>query len=130
MTFLDTDICIAILRGKEPSLEERLQRVPISKIALPSIVVAELWVGVQKSMNPQNAERKLEIFLQDIPTIPFEAATAKKYGEIRTELERKGITIGANDLLIAATALENGARLVTRNHREYARVEGLTVDVW
>ena len=39
-------------------------------------------------------------------------------------------TSGPYDLLIAATALEHGATLVTNNVREFARVPGLMVEDW
>ncbi len=38
--------------------------------------------------------------------------------------------IGGNDLLIAATAVVNGATLVTRNVGEFSRVAGLAVEDW
>ncbi len=130
ITFLDTDICITILRGKDPSVESKLRELSITAIEIPSIVVAELWVGVYKSNDPTNAERKLDLFLRDLPTAPFDESTARKYGEIRANLERNGKVIGGNDLLIAATVLVREGRLITRNKREYARVPGLPIEVW
>jgi len=128
--FLDTDICIAILRGKEPDLESRLKTLPMASVELSSVVVAELWVGVEKSISPAKAEKKLETFLRDLSTVPFDGAAARKYGEIRADLEKRGISIGGNDLLIAATTLEKGGTLITRNRREYERVQGLQIEVW
>lgn len=49
---------------------------------------------------------------------------------MRAVLERKGTPIGANDLWIAAHALSLGLTLVTRNAREFSRVEGLRVEHW
>jgi len=46
------------------------------------------------------------------------------------ELERKGGTIGAHDLLIASIAVANGLILVTHNTAEFGRVRGLTVQDW
>lgn len=45
-------------------------------------------------------------------------------------MQRRGSTIGAHDLLIAATAVAHGLSLATRNVREFRRVPGLTVSVW
>jgi tRNA(fMet)-specific endonuclease VapC len=127
---LDTDICIGVLRGKEPDLHAKLKSFPIAAVALPSIVVAELWVGVEKSTHPTVAKKKLEIFLRDLPTLPFGDKEAQIYGVIRADLEKKGISIGANDLLIAATVLEAKGKLITRNHREYSRIKSLDIEVW
>jgi tRNA(fMet)-specific endonuclease VapC len=49
---------------------------------------------------------------------------------LRADLEKKGVPIGAYDLLIAAHALTLGLTLVTNNLREFARVEGLRLDNW
>jgi tRNA(fMet)-specific endonuclease VapC len=130
ITFFDTDICIAILRGKEPELEARLKTLPMESVALSAVVVGELWVGVEKSLFPETAKKKLQTFLRDLPTVSFDEYAAKKYGEIRAILEKRGISIGGNDLLIAATVCEQGARLITRNRRDYERVPGLHIEVW
>ena len=69
-------------------------------------------------------------FLSPFKIAPFDSRCAEHYGRIRATLASKGKTIVPNDLLIAATALANGAVLVTRNAREFQRVPGLTVEVW
>jgi tRNA(fMet)-specific endonuclease VapC len=40
------------------------------------------------------------------------------------------LNVGSNDLRIAATALEIGAAVVTRNLRDYSRVPGLQIETW
>jgi tRNA(fMet)-specific endonuclease VapC len=45
-------------------------------------------------------------------------------------LEARGLPIGPLDVLIAGTALAHGATLVTRNLREFSRVEGLKLENW
>jgi len=45
-------------------------------------------------------------------------------------LERAGTPIGVLDTLIAGTALRHGATLVTRNLKEFERIEGLAVEDW
>lgn len=52
------------------------------------------------------------------------------YGLIRHDLERKGMTIGSMDLLIAAHALALDAKLVSNNREHFSRVAGLTVVAW
>ena len=45
-------------------------------------------------------------------------------------LEKQGEPIGSMDLLIAAHALSLDVRLVTRNVREFGRVQGLRFEDW
>ena len=60
----------------------------------------------------------------------LEAPVDAIYGDLRADLERRGIGIGANDLWIAAHTLSLGLTLVTANQREFARVPGLTIENW
>ena len=53
-----------------------------------------------------------------------------EYGEIRSDLARKGTPIGPNDLMIAAIASVHELTLITHNTREFNRVTGLKVEDW
>jgi len=75
---------------------------------------------------PENLALLDELFA-DFESLSFEDDAARKYGEIRSDLARKGTPIGPNDLMIAAIASIYGAILVTHNAREFTRVTGLTV---
>ena len=56
--------------------------------------------------------------------------SATTYGAIRADLERQGIPIGPNDLMIAAITLASGSILVTHNTREFGRVGDLKLEDW
>lgn len=62
--------------------------------------------------------------------LPFDAGASRRAAEIRHALEKRGEGIGPLDTLIAATALANNATLITRNGREFARVQGLKLLDW
>ena len=53
--------------------------------------------------------------------------TSRRYSAITRELRSKGQLIGTNDLWIAASALEHGETLVTRNVDEFRRVPSLSI---
>ena len=62
--------------------------------------------------------------------IAHRQATAAHAARIRVALEAAGTPIGPHDTLIAATALRHQAALVTRNVREFSRVQGLQWLSW
>jgi len=86
--------------------------------------------GAEKSLKREDNHLKISAFLLPFEIIPFDSAGAECYGKIKAVLEKKGMLIGPNDLLIAATALANNAVLVTDNTNEFNRVEGLVVENW
>ena len=62
--------------------------------------------------------------------LPFDDRAAAAYGPVRADLERRGVSIGSMDLMIAAHALNLDVTLVTHKTREFSRVEGLRVETW
>lgn len=127
---LDTNICVAFLNGGDTSIRDRLLALSPSDVFLCSIVKAELLYGARKSARVDaNLARLTELFAA-MESIPFDDSAAGHYGLLRAQLEAVGTPIGANDMMIAATALAAGVTLVTRNQREFARVAGLAVENW
>jgi tRNA(fMet)-specific endonuclease VapC len=126
---LDTSTVVDYLRGRG-RVAERLFSTPIGDVRLPSIVLYELEVGVEKSQAADRRRRDLKELAEALVVLPFGAAEARTAARIRTTLEAAGRSIGPHDVLIAATALTNGAVLVTHNVREFRRVEGLQLEDW
>lgn len=129
LRFLDTDICIAFLRGSSSSLRDRLLKFPKSTLRLPAIVVAELYLGLEKSMSRPHAAA-IRQFVGSFEIAPFAQPAAAQYGRIRALLESKGLPIGANDLVVAATVMAEKGILVTGNMREFKKVSGLKLENW
>lgn len=127
---LDTDICVQLLRGQAPRLLRRLRRRKVDEAAISSITLAELQYGAAKSARPGHHAMLLAQFLAPLAIAPFDGVAAEVYGKVRTALERQGVPIGPLDTLIAAHALSLDGTLVTRNEREFRRVEGLRVENW
>jgi tRNA(fMet)-specific endonuclease VapC len=127
---LDTNICSYIIRNRPQSIKEKFQEVEQNHtVALSSIVVSELLYGVTKKDSPK-LMRVVSAFIDNFIIYDYSKISAQSYGNIRTDLEKKGKIIGANDLLIASHALSLGAVLVTNNRREFERVEGLVLEDW
>lgn len=130
MYFLDSDICINLLRGRLPETYKRLKRSNPKLFGIPAVVAAELRTGALKSDDPEGNLLLLETFLTPFQIIPFDGNCAISYSKIRAKLESNGQPIGPNDLLIAATAIANNAVLITGNIREFIRVENLDIENW
>ena len=60
----------------------------------------------------------------------FDEKASNIYGGVRAELERKGLVIGAMDMLIAAHAISLDLILVTNNVKEFSRIPNLRLENW
>jgi predicted nucleic acid-binding protein len=52
-------------------------------------------------------------------------STLQQFARIRGRLRQQGTPIGELDILVAATALQHGLTIVTRNRRHFDRIPGL-----
>ena len=86
--------------------------------------------GAEKSAMRTKVIEVLQEFISLVQVLPLSTEVAQTYGSIRANLEVKGISIGGNDLWIAAHAKTAGLTLVTNNEREFRRIPGLKVQNW
>ncbi len=127
---LDTNICIYAMKNKPEKVLQRLKEEINDGVCISSITLAELEYGMKHSSNPAKNEQALLRFLLPFDVLPFGAAAASEYGEIRAYLQKAGTPIGAMDILIAAHAKSEDIVLVTNNTREFERVVGLELENW
>ncbi len=130
MFLLDTNLCIHLIKRRSPRVLERLTSLSPVEVAISSITLTELELGVAKSPYAEQNRRALDLFTAPLEIASFDAASARQYGQLRADLERRGKPFGGLDLLIAAHALAMGATLVTNNVREFAHVAGLAIESW
>ena len=128
--FLDTNICIAIIKKCPLGVKKKLIRTAVGEVAISSIVLAELWYGIELSQKKQENQAALHDFLQYINVLDWPERAGREYGRIRAQLKQKGTLIGANDLFIAAHALALDLTLVSDNTREFLRVPDLKLENW
>ncbi len=129
MYVLDTNTLIYFFKGLGAVAENLLAKTP-KEIAIPSIVIFELEIGIAKSTSPRKRKQQLEELESSIQILPFGHSEALAAASIRTTLEKQGQLIGPYDILIAAIALSNKGILVTHNRKEFARVKGLLLEDW
>lgn len=90
----------------------------------------ELQAGIAKSSSPEKRTQQLAELTSVVQVLPFDRRAANAAAELRADLERTGRPIAPCDTLIAGTALAHGAVLVSRNIREFDRIEALRVEDW
>lgn len=129
---LDSDTCIALLRGKLPGPRRRVAACLNEGRALHVSVISlhELWFGVAGSDRPESGAAELAHLTGILHVLSLEPEDARVAAEIRLSLKRSGTPIGPFDMLIAGQALARNMTLVTGNRREFARVDGLRLESW
>ena len=128
MILLDTNVVVAFLNG-DKSVLKRI-RVEIDKIALSTLVVAELDYGAKVSQRSEENLEKLYRLVDIVQVVPFDIECAKIFGTIKSKLRSLGKPTGEVDALIAATAMAHEATLVTTNKKHFENIEGLKIEVW
>lgn len=129
MYLLDINTLIYFFKGEGDVAARMFQHSP-AEIAIPSIVVYELDVGIAKSSAPRKREQQLKILLESVKLIPFGIEEARASAKIWAGLEAIGEPIGPIDTLIAGCALAHHCTLVTRNLKEFKKVKGLKIENW
>jgi len=127
---LDTDICIYTIKRKPIHVLKRLEACQPGMVVMSVITFAELINGAKKSQHVEANLRRLNALSELIEVLPFDKDAAMAYGDVRSDLEKRGLIIGGNDLFIAAHALSLKMTLVTNNQREFSRVNGLKIENW
>ena len=126
---LDTNTLIYFFKGLGDVSKHMLAQSP-SELAIPTVVLSELEVGITKSTSPRKRKSQLQEITALVNVLPFGIAESKSAAQIRVKLEKQGLPIGPYDVLIAATALANNMILVTHNQKEFGRIEGLKIEDW
>jgi tRNA(fMet)-specific endonuclease VapC len=127
---LDTNICIYIIKQKPAKVLAKFQTLNLSDIGVSSITVAELEYGAYKSQRSEQNRAALSQFLIPLEVLPFDERATQTYGQIRAELEPRGIAIDSMDMLIASQAISLGLIIVTNNVRELSQIPGLSLENW
>ncbi len=131
---IDTSALVALERGGL-DLPEGFDESTFSEpVGIPAIVLGELLVGVEMADTPARAmarRRRVETLADRLDVIPFDRTAAERWASLYATLRQRGGLIPANDLTVAATALELGFGVLVGPSGEshYRRVPGLRVEV-
>ena len=123
MTFLlDTDILSALRRrDRHPGAPQWLAAQPTSDLYLSAVTVGEIQRGIaQQERRDPSFAREVAVWLGRIldwygdRILPFDVPTAQRWGRLSATLGHDSV-----DLMIAASALEHGLTVVTRNAKDF-----------
>jgi tRNA(fMet)-specific endonuclease VapC len=126
---LDTNVVSDLIRNPAGRVAKRIRKLGAEGLCVSIITSAELRFGCAKRNSPRLTQL-VEQVLNELDILPLESPADTEYARIRHDLEKKGVPIGPNDLLIAAHACAVDATLVTANAKEFKRVSGLKVENW
>ena len=132
MFIFDTDIYTNVIR-KVPSetLINRLKKVPRRDQFTTTITIGEVYYGIMKVSDKTKLLKLFEdVLLPRATILSFDFSAAKKYGEIRSLLEKQGTPLAHADLQIASIALSMNMTLITGNLKHFQRIPELAVENW
>ena len=126
---LDTNTASYIIKGNISKVREHLLTVPMAEVGISAVTEAELRFGAARKPEARRLGLAVEEFLLRLEILPWDSEAAKRYAQLRADLEKKGEPMGNLDMMIAAQALAAEAVLVTHD-RVFRRVKGLEVEDW
>lgn len=99
-------------------------------MAISAVTASELLHGVERAspLRRDKRQRFAEWIVAHLPTLPVVVTTARVHARLTAQLAMRGTPIGVADSWIAASALEHGHGIATRNSGEFQRVEGVHVE--
>jgi tRNA(fMet)-specific endonuclease VapC len=129
---LDTNVLSEVIRKRpDPGVMARLGSVPGEDLFTATICVTELRYGAARHPRGASIWERIEAeILPRLRVLPLAMDEALRAGDLLANLADRGEPIGLEDVLIAATALENGLTVVTRNLKHFARIPGLSSASW
>ncbi|MBI5483479.1 MAG: type II toxin-antitoxin system VapC family toxin [Deltaproteobacteria bacterium] len=128
---LDSSEIIALERNRG-AVESLLTGREDEPFGISVVTVAELLHGVERADTETRKIRRqafVEKVIEMIPVFPFDMGAARIYARIWASLVLRGFTVGAHDLIIAATAISLDYTVITANRRDFEKIEGLRLEV-
>ncbi len=137
MTYLlDTNVVSELAKAEPWPSVSRFVDERESQLYISVITLAEIRYGVAL-LNPGRRRATFETWLtDDIPDrfgdriLGIDPSIAKSWGDLMALSQRRGANVQAMDGLLAATAHARGLVLVTRNTRDFAKLDLRLLDPW
>ena len=116
MTILDSDILIAILKGRSEAIQKITKLEEEGDSLSTTIITAyELLKGAYLSRSSEETLAKVTDAISEMEILDLTYNACEEASKIHRELKEKGRMVGEFDILIAAIARTNDQILVTRD---------------
>ncbi len=127
---LDTDILSAIMRREPTALAQARNYLSVyPQLAISITTRYEILRGLKAKGAIAQLE-KFEVLCASLQVLPLTDAAIVLAADIYADLYGRGQLIGDADILIAATAIEQGLVLATNNENHHNRIAELTIENW
>ncbi len=125
----DTSFLIDIMKSDNEAIKKAEETEKNgSTIAVTSISIFELFVGVALSIKQEQERNKINRILNGLSIISFDEDSAREAGKIFAQKRNNGSTIEPEDSMIAGVCLRRNEILITRNVKHFKDIDGLRID--
>lgn len=100
------------------------------------VTIAELLDGIERLPESKKKKDLEDWFYGDIHSrfkdriLPIDDHIAKEWAYLNAGLQRKGVSVGVQDLYIAATAKAHGFALITLNTKDFQQIDIPLMNPW
>ncbi len=113
-----------------PATQQRFRTLERERRHTTAVTVGELYYGALRTASATRWVEHIDRLLVEFPCLDFDRTAARRYGELRSHLERVGKKLDDPDLRIASICASRDFILVSGNERHFARVPGLRYENW
>lgn len=125
----DTSFLIDIMKSNKEAIKkaENIGKNG-STIAVTSISIFELFVGVALTIKQEQERNRINRILGGLSIISFDEDSAKEAGRIFAQKRKNGMAIEPEDSMIAGICSRRNEILITRNVKHFNDIEGLRIE--
>ena len=125
----DTSFLIDIMKYDKDAIKkaEEIEKKG-NTIAITSISIFELFIGVTLSIKQDQERNKINRIINGLSIISFDEDSAREAGRIFAQKRKNGTVIEPEDSMIAGICSRRNEILITRNIKHFSDIEGLRIE--